>query len=72
MIDLTPCLHRLVPVSRLVEYARDLRSEHGENPEYDRALVELMLDAMHVPIECRKEVEVLLDIKKTVEETTNE
>lgn len=25
----------------LIELARDLRSEHGENPEYDRALIEL-------------------------------
>jgi hypothetical protein len=27
----------------LIQEARGLRSEHGENPEYDRALVELVI-----------------------------
>ena len=32
----------MIYVSNLVSVARSLRSEHGENSEYDRALVELV------------------------------
>lgn len=28
--------------------ARNLKSEQGENPEYDRALVELLVDTFHI------------------------
>jgi hypothetical protein len=31
---------------RIIRAARDLRSVHGENPEYDRALVELASDLL--------------------------
>jgi hypothetical protein len=36
----------LVEGEHLVDAARGLRSEHGENPEYDRALVELVAHAV--------------------------
>ena len=32
----------LITWARLIKEAKDLKSEHGENPEYDRAMVELM------------------------------
>ena len=32
----------------LVQTARSLKSESGENPEYDRALVELLSDVFYV------------------------
>ncbi len=36
---------RTVTVERLIKLATGLKSEHGENPEYDRALVELVTEA---------------------------
>ena len=38
---------------RVLDVARDLRSEHGENPEYDRALVEMSGDL--IPFDGEKE-----------------
>jgi hypothetical protein len=31
-----------VTIGRLIDEAKRLKSEHGENPEYDRALIELV------------------------------
>lgn len=36
---------RATSIKNLIDEARDLRSESGENPEYDRALVELVTRA---------------------------
>jgi len=33
---------KMVAVTRLIEEAKDLLSDDGENPEYDRALKELI------------------------------
>jgi hypothetical protein len=44
--DEAPVLLSLCEGERLIDTARDLRSEHGENPEYDRALVELVANAL--------------------------
>jgi hypothetical protein len=38
-----------VTIRELVHLAHFLRSEHGENDEYDRALLELVTDAAHIP-----------------------
>jgi hypothetical protein len=40
-----------VSIARLIKLARDLKSEDGENPEYDRALVELITDAAGMTME---------------------
>lgn len=40
----------------LVQIARDLKSENGENPEYDRALVELVASASGYGDEPHREV----------------
>lgn len=50
---------------RLINIARDLRSEDGENPEYDRALVEVVGDFFGYTSDHRGEVEKLLGIRKT-------
>lgn len=47
----------------LVRLARDLRSEQGENKEYDRALVELVTDALGVSMEFKSEIATMLGIK---------
>ena len=36
---------RMITVGDLIRLASGLKSEHGENPEYDRALAELVTDA---------------------------
>ena len=41
--------------ARLVQLARGLRSEHAENSEYDRALVELVADFLRVGTESAAE-----------------
>lgn len=52
-----------IRIDDLVHLARSLRSEQGENPEYDRALVELVSDATGRTEEQRGEVEDLLGIR---------
>ena len=47
--------NKTVTVERLIKLARDLKSEHGENSEYDRALVELVTDAAGLPMNGGKE-----------------
>lgn len=54
--------------SRLVRTASDLRSEHGENPEYDRALVELVNDLLGLSSDNRAETEQALGIVKVNED----
>lgn len=49
--------NKLFTVDQLIAYARGLRSEHGENHEYDRALVELCCDVGGIPMENRSIVE---------------
>lgn len=51
---------------RIIEQARDLRSEEGENPEYDRALVELTMRTIGLAEDDRAEVEFWLGIIKPV------
>ena len=38
----------------LIHNARSLKSEHGENPEYDRGLLELTADTLGYPEEGRE------------------
>jgi len=47
--------------------ARDLRSDHGENQEYDRALVELTMALLGYDEDGRSEVYALLNIIEPVE-----
>jgi hypothetical protein len=42
-----------VSITALAAHARELRSEHGENAEYDRALVELVNRASGLPDDTR-------------------
>jgi hypothetical protein len=49
---------------QLLNSAKSLKSEDGENPEYDRALVELIADVSGHPMEQSKpQVAALLGIK---------
>lgn len=53
------------PVARislwdLILAARELVSEDGENPEYDRALVELACEAFKIPMDESWEIERLV------------
>ena len=54
-----------VNTEHLLECARFLSSEDGENPEYDRALVELCIDAVGWPMghEEKAEMAALLGIR---------
>ncbi len=62
---------RTIPLSRVVLEARGLVSEHGENagnstnPEYDRALVNLVTDLIGVPVEFYSEVCDLIGVSRT-------
>ena len=47
---------------RILKVARGLKSEDGENPEYDRALVEMTCDLLGIPMVDRREVEQLIGI----------
>jgi hypothetical protein len=51
-------------VTKLLDFARGLRSEHGENPEYDRALVELCCDAAGWPMDRKVDMARELGIVK--------
>jgi hypothetical protein len=53
-----------VPNGRLIKNARDLKSDRGENPEYDRALVELVGTSLGVSMDDREYVEQMLGIIK--------
>lgn len=54
-----------VKLTSLIEEARSLASEDGENPEYDRALVELVCAFMDGGRDSNNErVEALLHIKR--------
>lgn len=43
--------HSKLDIPKLIALAAGLKSEHGENPEYDRALVELVVDAAGASME---------------------
>jgi len=51
-----------ITIELLFDLARGLRSEHGENPEYDRALVELCTDAAGESMEQKPEIAAQLGI----------
>lgn len=55
---------KTISINTLIEYARQLASEHGENPEYDRALVELVSDCCGVGQDHYKTVADVLQVKK--------
>ena len=52
-----------VKVEYLKAIATGLRSEHGENPEYDRALVELVTEAAGLSMEFKGLIARQLQIK---------
>jgi len=54
---------RVLSVKELFNLATDLKSERGENPEYDRALVELCCGAAGYPMDFKTEVAMELGIK---------
>lgn len=53
-----------VDFQNLLEAAADLRSEHGENPEYDRGLVELISDV--APIGTQEKWESTEDFRRRI------
>lgn len=56
----------MIRLDALVQTAADLMSEDGENPEYDRALVELVRDLLPgVTADDREVVERLLRAART-------
>lgn len=52
-----------ITLAALVDLARGPKSEDGENPEYDRALAELVTDAAGLPMDERGAMAALLGIK---------
>lgn len=52
-----------VGIPTLVAIARDLRSEDGENPEYDRALIELVCEAAGLSMDDRMSVAARIGVK---------
>jgi hypothetical protein len=52
-------------VAELILLARSLKSEDGENVEYDRALVELVSEAALVGAEDRMAIGRLIGVKET-------
>lgn len=46
----------------LIENAKDLKSEDGENNEYDRALVELSMRCLGLTNDCYKDVATLIGV----------
>ena len=49
-----------VTVAHLIRAAVDLRSENEENPEYDRALVELISDVIGIDSDHRSAIEFIV------------
>ena len=60
--DVLP-MRRNIKLTELLELARDLRSEDCENPEYDRALIELCCDAAGWSMDEKPEMAKLLGVK---------
>ena len=67
---MTTRLNHTIGLLDLAVIARDLRSESGENVEYDRALVELVGTAMGLPLQDGgyEIVANLLDIRRYTHE----
>jgi hypothetical protein len=57
-------LDQTVTIMELIELAKGLKSEDGENSEYDRALLELVTDAARIPQNDRAEVAKLIGVSK--------
>ncbi len=53
-------------VGDLLRLASNLKSEDGENPEYDRALVEIVADALALPCEFKSDIIKRLGITSKV------
>jgi hypothetical protein len=49
MINTDIDLDQTITLRELIQHAQYLKSEDGENGEYDRALLELVTDAAHIP-----------------------
>lgn len=47
----------VITYENAIRYAGDLASEHGENPEYDRALVELLADLFGIPMDLKDKID---------------
>jgi hypothetical protein len=53
----------MIDIVHAVRAAKELVSEDGENPEYDRAIVELMCDLLSIPTDHKVEVAALLGVR---------
>lgn len=54
-----------VTFRKLIQFARELKSVHGENPEYDRALCELIAEATDLPVHlCKYRLAKMIGIKR--------
>lgn len=51
-----------IKIADLITLAIQLKSEHGENTEYDRALVELVTDAAGLSMEYKKQIAGLIGV----------
>ena len=66
-IYLRSILNQDISIGELIRIASELRSENGENPEYDRALCELITDAASLPMEMRQRIAEEIGIKGNIE-----
>jgi hypothetical protein len=57
-------LEQTITIRELIDLARGLKSEHGENAEYDRALLELVTDATHIAQTDRALIADLIGVPK--------
>lgn len=55
---------KAINTEELLRHARNLKSEHGENAEYDRALVELTTFALSLTADDFDRVHALLGIRR--------
>jgi len=55
-----------VGMKTLLQIATQLKSENNKNPEYDRALVEFLTEALGLTMDHKNDVAELLDIKLEV------
>lgn len=53
-------MHLLVDDVAACKIAARLLSEHGENPEYDRAISELMCEFLGLPLEASASIQIAL------------
>jgi hypothetical protein len=64
-IDMEKILSRKISVKELVKLASDLKSD-GENPEYERALCELVTDAAGLSMDYKERIAREIGLKADI------